>query len=53
MSGDVAHWIRFNGLAGELFDICVPDCLRNPLTPGLNSHETRDFITIGNPGWNT
>ncbi len=53
MSGDVAHWIRFDGFVAELSGICVLQGVKNQLTPGLNSHEIRDFITIENPSWNT
>ncbi|MCP4073528.1 MAG: hypothetical protein GY742_17585 [Hyphomicrobiales bacterium] len=53
MSGDVAHWTRFDALVGELFDIGLPHCLRNQFTPDINSQEIHDFITIDNPGWNT
>ncbi len=46
-SGDVAHWIRFDGAISELFDVCVLPGVKNPITLGLSSPEIRDFITFG------
>lgn len=45
-SGDVAHWLRFDGAITELFDICVLPNVLNPITLGPNSNEIRDFITF-------
>lgn len=51
LTGDVVQWVRFDGVIEELFDICVLNNVKNPLTLGLNSKEIRDFITIENPAW--
>ena len=45
-SGEVAHWLRFEGAITELFDICVLPGVQNPITLGPNSAEIRDFLTI-------
>ena len=45
-TGNVAHWLRFDGAITELFDICVLPGVRNPITLGPNSAEIRDFITF-------
>ena len=45
-SGDVAHWLRFDGAITELFDICVLPGVKNPITLGPQSAEIRDFITF-------
>ena len=50
-SGDVAHWLRFDGAITELFDICVLPGVHNPITLGPQSAEIRDFVTIENPQW--
>ena len=44
-TGDVAHWMRFDGAIAELFDICTLPGVKNALTVGPNSAEIRDFIT--------
>lgn len=45
-TGEVAHWLRFDGAISELFDVCVLRGLANPLTLGPNSKEIQEFITI-------
>ena len=45
-TGNVAHWLRFDGAITELFDICILPGVRNPITLGPNSAEIRDFITF-------
>lgn len=45
-TGEVAHWLRFDGAISELFDVCVMPGVANPLTLGPNSQEVREFITI-------
>ena len=45
-SGDVAHWLRFDGAITELFDVCVLPGVKNPITLGPQSPEIRDFITF-------
>ena len=50
-SGDVAHWLRFDGAITELFDICVLPGVQNPITLGPQSAEIRDFLTIEEPRW--
>lgn len=49
-SGDIAHWIRFDGAITELFDVCVLPGVKNPITLGPNSPEIRDFITFETGG---
>lgn len=51
MTGDVAHWLRFDGAIQELFDVCVLPGVKNPITLGPNSAEIRDFITMETPPW--
>ena len=50
-SGDVAHWLRFDGAITELFDICVLPGVQNPITLGPQSAEIRDFLTVEDPQW--
>lgn len=45
-TGDVAHWMRFDGAITELFDVCILPGVRNPITLGPSSSEIRDFITF-------
>ncbi len=48
-SGNVEHWIRFDGAITEMFDICVLPGVKNPLTLGPQSPEILGFITIEEP----
>ncbi len=52
-TGDVVHWLRFDGALAELFDVCVLPGVRNPLTVAANSKEIRDFLTFEPPAWAT
>jgi len=50
-TGDVAHWVRFDGPIQELFDVCVLPQVKNPLTLGLNTPEIANFISMEPPAW--
>ena len=45
-SGDVQHWIRFEGDISEIFDISFLPNVRNPMMVGLRTPEIRDLITF-------
>ena len=48
-SGDVVHWVRFESLLREFYDVVVlPDCVR-PMAIGFQTDEIRRVITIGGP----
>ncbi len=45
-SGDVVHWLRFDGAIAELFDVCALPAVQNALTIGPDSNDIRDFISM-------
>jgi uncharacterized protein (TIGR03032 family) len=45
-TGDVLHWIRFEGDISEIFDICFLPNVRNPMMIGLRTAEIRELITF-------
>jgi len=51
-TSNIVQWIRLDGEITELFDVCVLNGVKNPLTLGINSQEIREFIThdeLNNP----
>jgi uncharacterized protein (TIGR03032 family) len=45
-SGDILHWIRFEGAVRELFDAAFIPGVRAPMSVGLASPEMRTLITL-------
>ena len=45
-SGDAVHWIRFEGLVTELYDVITLPGARNPSLIGVVSDEIRRLISI-------
>jgi uncharacterized protein (TIGR03032 family) len=49
-SGDVAHWLRVEGIVRELYDVAVlPEVIR-PMALGFKTDEIQRTIAIGPPG---
>jgi uncharacterized protein (TIGR03032 family) len=48
-SGDAVHWIRFDGLVEELYDVIALPGVRNPSLLGFKSDEIRRVISIDTP----
>ena len=46
-SGDVAHWIRVEGMVRELYDVAVLPGVSRPMALGLKSDEIERIIAIG------
>jgi uncharacterized protein (TIGR03032 family) len=46
-SGDVAHWIRVEGMVRELYDVAVLPQVSRPMALGLKSDEIQRIIAIG------
>lgn len=44
--GSVAHWIRFDGMIQEFFDVCVLPGVKDALTIGPQTAEFNSFISI-------
>ena len=45
-SGDAVHWIRFEGMVDELYDVITLPGVRNPSLIGFVSDEIRRLISI-------
>ncbi|MCP9848730.1 TIGR03032 family protein [Cyanobium sp. Morenito 9A2] len=45
-SGDAVHWVRFEGLVDELYDVITLPRARNPSLVGFLSEEIRRLISI-------
>jgi len=46
VTGDVVHWVRFQGIVTEIFDIAVVPRARKPQMIGFRSDEIRRVISI-------
>lgn len=44
--GSVAHWIRFDGVIQEFFDVCILPGVKDALTIGPQTAEFNSFISI-------
>jgi uncharacterized protein (TIGR03032 family) len=49
-SGDVAHWLRVDGLVRELYDVAVLPQVDRPMALGFKTDEIQRMIAIGEPG---
>ena len=49
-SGDAVHWLRFEGLVDELYDVITLPGARNPSLIGFVSDEIRRLISIEEAG---
>jgi Domain of unknown function (DUF4915) len=46
-SGDVAHWVRVEGMVRELYNVAVLPGFARPMALGLKSDEVQRIIAIG------
>ncbi len=49
-SGDVAHWLRVDGLVRELYDVAVLPQVSRPMALGFKTDEIQRTIAIDEPG---
>ena len=49
-TGDVAHWLRMEGVVEELYDVALLPGVRRPMAIGFLSDEIRRVITVGDEG---
>jgi len=49
-TGAAAHWLRFEGVINELFDVAVLPETRNPTAIGFQYKDIQDLISLENPG---
>ena len=48
-TGDVVHWVRFESLLHEFYDVAVLRGCARPMAIGFQTDEIRRAITIGGP----
>jgi uncharacterized protein (TIGR03032 family) len=49
-SGDVAHWVRLEGMVSELYDVAVLPGVVRPMALGFKTDEIQRTIAVGDPG---
>jgi uncharacterized protein (TIGR03032 family) len=49
-SGDVAHWLRVDGMVRELYDVAALPLVSRPMALGFKSDEIQRMIAIGEYG---
>ena len=49
-TGDVAQWLRFDGLVTELYDVAVLPDVARPMALGFKTDEIQRLLTVGDPG---
>jgi uncharacterized protein (TIGR03032 family) len=48
-SGDVMHWVRFEGMVSELYDVAVLPEVTRPMALGFKTDEIQRLLAIGDP----
>ena len=49
-TGDVAHWLRVEGMVRELYDVAVLPGVTRPMALGFKTDEILRIIAVGEPG---
>jgi uncharacterized protein (TIGR03032 family) len=49
-SGDVAHWLRIEGMVRELYDVVVLPGVRQPMALGFKTDEIQRMIAVDDEG---
>jgi uncharacterized protein (TIGR03032 family) len=49
-TGDVAHWLRVDGIVRELYDVASLPAVARPMALGFKSDEIQRTIAIGEQG---
>ena len=49
-SGDVAHWLRIDGVIEELYDVAVLAGVRRPMALGLIADDIQRTLSVDQPG---
>jgi uncharacterized protein (TIGR03032 family) len=50
-NGNILHWLRFEGLIEELYDVVALPGVRHPMALGMKSDEIRWIMSMGEPQW--
>lgn len=48
-TGDIVHWLRIDGMIGELYDVAVLADVQRPMAVGLVTDEIRRMIRVAPP----
>lgn len=48
-SGDVAHWVRLEGMVTELYDVVALPGVARPMALGFKTDEIQRLLTVGEP----
>jgi len=48
-NGDVAHWVRLEGMVSELYDVVILPGVERPMAFGFKTDEIQRTIAIGDP----
>jgi len=46
LKGEIAHWLKLEGIVSELYDVATMPNIRRPMAIGLKSDEIKRLITI-------
>jgi uncharacterized protein (TIGR03032 family) len=49
-TGEIAHWVRFEGMVTELYDVCVLPGVTRPMAFGFRTEEISRTVALGDPG---
>jgi uncharacterized protein (TIGR03032 family) len=49
-NGDIAHWVRIEGMVSELYDVAPLPGVRRPAALGFKTDEIRRLLSVDNPG---
>ena len=49
-TGDVAHWLRLEGMVTELYDVAVLPGVVRPMALGFKTDEIQRVVAMGDPG---
>ena len=49
-NGDIAHWLRVDGMVTELYDVAVLPHVVRPMALGFKTSEIQRIVAIGEPG---
>jgi hypothetical protein len=49
-TGDVAHWVRLEGMISELYDVITLPGVVRPVALGFKTDEIQHLLTIDQPG---
>ena len=48
-TGDIVHWLRFEGLIEELYDVAALPGVRRPMALGYKTDEIRRLLSTDTP----